>query len=227
MIAVSAERRVARAFGYPFRPGAARTWIPAMFCMLLLPLGLVPLLGYTARAIRVSAADPESAPPSMRLDRRLLSDGVRLLLAMLLLALPFLLAAPAVYAAIERSGVFAAGADAFFNAAYTGTATAFMLLLAWALAFFFLGPPNIAAFAITGRLRDLLDPIAAGRRVRQALIDWNLVTVVVATSWTIAILGAALLCVGVIPAAVYAMLVTAHATSTLAPRDDQTSGQAS
>jgi hypothetical protein len=198
-----------------------RTWIPAMLCMLVLPLGLVPLLGYTARAIRVSASDPDLGPPSMRLDRRLLSDGLRLLLAMLLLALPFLLAARAVYSIVKGSGVFVGSGDPFVDAVYSGTATAFLLLLPWALAFLVLGPPNIAAFAITGRLRDLLDPVAAGRRVRLALADWNLVTVVVVTGWTIAILGAAGFCVGVIPAAVYAMLVTAHATSVLAPRASQ------
>lgn len=210
--------QAARAFGYPFRSGALRAWAPAMVLVVVLPLGLVPLLGYCVRAIRTSAADPQAPPPSLRPDRRLFTDGLLLLLALAVLALPFVAAAPGTYATIRGSRLLPATGDAFFDALYAGTATAFVILLPWALALLAIGPANTAAFAVTGRPRDLFDPIAAGRRVRAAFAAWNLVTAVVVTTWLIVLAGAAILCVGFIPAAVYAMLVSAHATAVLCPR---------
>lgn len=208
--------QAARAFAYPFRRGALRAWIPALLLVLVLPLGLVPLLGYTVCAIRASAADPAAAPPRFRLDRRLLRDGLLVLGALLLLALPFAVAAPAVYSGIRSAHVFPDTGEAFFDAAYAGVATGMLVLLPWAFALLLVAPANLAWFAVSGRPRDLLDPVAAGRRVRGAFMAWNLVTVVMVSAWAIAGVGT-LLCVGAIPGAVYAMLVTAHATAILAP----------
>lgn len=222
-----------RAFGYPFRAGALRCWIPAMLLVLVLPLVLVPLLGYTLAAIRLSAREPAAGPPALRLDRRLLRDGLLLLLALLALSAPFVLAAPATYSAVRASHLVyhlvyhpvLATHDAFFNAAYAGLVTAGLLLLPFSLVLLLLLPTNCAAFAVTGRARDLFDPVAAGRRVAASFLAWNLVTVVIATGWAIALAGAGLLCAGFIPAAVYAMLVTAHAVAILAPADSDQEGR--
>lgn len=214
----------ARAFGYPFRAGALRSWMPAMLLVLVLPLGLVPLLGYTVAAIRLSAREPAAGPPALRLDRRLLSDGLLLLLALLALSAPFALAAPATYSTVLTSHLVPATHDAFFDAAYAGLATAGLLLLPFALLLLLLLPTNCAAFAVSGRPRDLFDPVAAGRRVAASFMAWNLTTVVIVTGWAIALGGACLLCAGFIPAAVYAMLVTAHAIAILAPADPAREG---
>jgi len=69
--------RVAASFGFPFRRGAGRAWLIGIPLLILLPLGLVPLLGYAVAVVRSAAADPEAGPPPWRPLPRLLAEGLR------------------------------------------------------------------------------------------------------------------------------------------------------
>jgi len=54
--------RVAGSFSFPFRRGAGRAWLIGIPLLLLLPLGVVPLLGYAVAVVRSAAADPDAGP---------------------------------------------------------------------------------------------------------------------------------------------------------------------
>ena len=71
--------RIAAAFLYPFRKGRGRAWLVGLPLLVLLPLGVIPLLGYTVAVVRASSADPAAGPPGWsplpRLLRELLATG--------------------------------------------------------------------------------------------------------------------------------------------------------
>jgi len=52
--------------------------------------------------------------------------------------------------------------------------------------------------------------------VRRLFPAWNLVVVAIVTAWAVGLCGLGLALVGVVPGILYAMLVSAHATATLA-----------
>jgi hypothetical protein len=77
-------------------------------------------------------------------------------------------------------------------------------------------PPATARFAQSGVAADLVDLPAAVRTVRRLFPAWNLVVVAIVTAWAVGLCGLGLALVGVVPGILYAMLVSAHATATLA-----------
>jgi hypothetical protein len=88
--------------------------------------------------------------------------------------------------------------------------------LPWGILLLVLMPPATASFARSGSLRDLLDLRSAVRTVRRRFPAWNLVVVAIVTAWAIGLSGLGLALVGVIPGVLYALLVSAHATASLA-----------
>src|SRR3977135_1496289 len=58
--------RVADSFAYPFRRGAGRAWLIGIPLVVLLPLGVVPLLGYAVAVVRSAATDPKAGLPPWR-----------------------------------------------------------------------------------------------------------------------------------------------------------------
>ena len=77
-------------------------------------------------------------------------------------------------------------------------------------------PPATARFARSGQVADLVNVVAAVRTVRRRFATWNLVVVAIVTAWAIGLCGLGLALVGVVPGILYAILVSAHATASLA-----------
>jgi uncharacterized protein DUF4013 len=206
----------AHALAYPLRRGAGRAWLFGLPLLLLFPLTFVLVFGYALQATRASLADPASPPPQLRLDGRLLREGALTSALVAALTLPF--AALAWMGGGAMSNVLHATGDAFFNRAYGLLAAGLLIAIPWGLLLLLLLPPNVAAYCVSGRLRDLLDPVLAFRRVSERFLDWNLATVAMVTGWLLGFAAVGLLCVGFLPGAFYAILVSAHATASLAPR---------
>jgi hypothetical protein len=206
--------RVAGSFGFPFRPGARRAWLIGIPLVVLLPLGLVPLLGYTVAVVRSATADPEAGPPPWRPLPRLLAEGLLVALVIALLTVPFafLAAALTAPAGLALTGV----GDPFLRGALGMVIAAAVAALPWGILLLVLMPPATARLARTGSYRDLVDLPAALRIVRRRFPAWNLVVVAIVTAWAIGLSGLGLALVGVVPGVLYAMLVSAHATASLA-----------
>ncbi|TMD53661.1 MAG: DUF4013 domain-containing protein [Chloroflexi bacterium] len=206
--------RVAAAFGFPFRSGAARAWLVGLPLLVLLPIGLVPLLGYSVAVVRSAAADPDAPPPTWRPLGRLLLDGLRLALILGVLSAPFAILAWAL--AGPTSGALAGPVrDGFLRTTVGGVIAGAVAALPWGILLLVLMPPATARFASSGRARDLLDLPAAVRLLRRGFPTWNLVVVAIVTAWAIGLAGVGLAFVGVIPGVFYALLVSSHATAAL------------
>ncbi|HEX6547851.1 MAG TPA: DUF4013 domain-containing protein [Candidatus Dormibacteraeota bacterium] len=192
-------------FTYPFRRRAP--WLAGSLLVLAWPLSFPILLGYALAATRAAAADPRAAPPPLAVTRRTLAEGTLLGLAIAIVSVPFVAMLLAIAVSAERLAL---------PEPYLLVGGACLASLGWAMLALLLLPPNAAVFARTGRARDLLDPVAAGRRVRSRFVVWNVATVVMVTAWLIALASACLCCIGFLPGAFYAMLVSAHAAGSLA-----------
>ena len=208
--------RVAAAFTYPFRAGAGR-WLVGSLLVLFWPLAFIPLLGYATAAVRASAADPAAAPPAWRLSGRLLRDGAWTALAVALFSAPF--AAGWWPLASLLTGRVAATGEPFLDRAYGVLAAGLALALPWGVVLLVQMPPASARFAVGGRAHDLFDVRASLRAVRDSYAVWNLAVAAIVSGWVGGVLVGSLCCVGVLPAAFYAILVSAHASSALAPTD--------
>jgi len=206
----------AHALGYPFRRGAGRAWLAGLPLLLLFPLTFVLVFGYALQATRAALADPEAPPPGLRPDGRLLLDGAATSALVLVLTVPF--AALAWTASAAVSNVLHPTHDAFFDRAYALLASGVLIAIPWGLVLLLLVPANVAAYAVSGRLGDLVDPVLAFRRVSERLLDWNLASVAMVTGWALGFAATGLLCLGFLPGAFYAILVSAYATASLAPR---------
>jgi hypothetical protein len=206
----------AHALSYPLRRGAGGAWLIGLPLLLLFPLTFVLVFGYALQATRASLADSESPPPRPHLDGRLLRDGALTFALVAALTLPFV--ALVWFGGDAMSNVLHPTGDAFFNRAYGLLAATLLIAIPWGLLLLLLLPPNVAAFCASGRLRDLIDPVLAFRRVSERFLDWNLATVAMVTGWLLGFAALGLLCVGFLPGAFYAILVSAHATASLAPR---------
>jgi len=209
--------RLVRAFGYPFQGGFRWSWVAGPLCVLLLPLGAVPLLGYSVEAVRASAADPAAPPPPWRLAPRQLADGALVALAVALLTAPF--------AALwwpAASGVLALQLwpqrDPFLDRLYALTLAGSPLALPWGLLLLAVMPPATARLA-QGGVRDFLDLAAGFRLLRRRFQTWNLVAAGIVTGWALGLAGSALCGAGVLPGVFYAILVSAHATAALVAED--------
>ena len=207
--------RVAGSFGFPFRKGAGRAWLVGLVLLLLFPLGIWPLLGYSVRVVRTAAAEPEAGPPAWRPWGRLVRDGVVLGLVLALLALPL------VFAGWLLAGLFGAWIARMMPTLALPEAAGWVAALGvaglpWGILLLVLMPPAVARFAGSGSAGDLLDLPASLRTVRERFGAWNLAVVAIVTAWAIGFCGLGLALVGVIPGVLYAMLVSSHAAASLA-----------
>jgi len=207
--------RIAGAFGFPFRPGAARIWLIGIPLVVLLPFGLVPLLGYSVAVVRSAADDPEAGPPPWGPWSRLLRDGSAVALVLAVLTAPFA-AGAALLAPWIAAGLATQSTDAFVRSGLSLVFASAAAALPWGILLLVLMPPATARFARTGSLADLFDPRPALATIRRRFPTWNLAVVAIVTSWAIGLCGLGLALLGVVPGIFYAMLVSAHATATLA-----------
>lgn len=206
--------RVAAAFGFPFRPGAARAWLIGIPLLILLPLGLVPLLGYAVAVVRSAAADPDAGPPRWGPLPRLLGEGLAVTLVLAILTAPF--AAGAAILGPRLSWLLAGQSpDPFVRSGLGYVLAAVVAALPWGILVLVLMPPATARFARSGSFADLVDPRLAIGTVRRCFPAWNLTVVAIVTAWAVGLCGLGLALVGVVPGILYAMLVSAHATATL------------
>src|SRR2546430_8863364 len=108
--------------------------------------------------------------------------------------------------------------DAFFVRASALLAAGLVLAIPWGLLLLLWSPANVAAYCLTGSARDLFDPVRAVSRVREGFLEWNLASAAIVTGWALGFAATGLLCAGFLPGAFYAILVSAYATASLAPR---------
>ena len=177
-----------------------------LLCVLLLPILLIPLLGYAIEAVHAAATDPAQGPPRWRWSADLLLRGGWATFALVVSVLPFTaLYNPLVDALLKGgAGIGVAEVVAFFG-----------LALPWGLVLLVVAPHTVAEFATTGNPTDLFDVAGAVREVRGRFAAWNLAAAAIVTAWAIGLAGAGLLCVGVVPGVFYAILVSAHAAGSL------------
>jgi hypothetical protein len=170
-------------------------------------------------AVRSSQRRPQAGPPGWRLSRRLIADGLWTALLLAVLSAPFAAAywpfSLLLYRFAARSAL--SSHDAFFDRTYALAAAAVLLALPWGLAMLLVVPANLARFAASGKARHLFDPAAGLRLARRNFIGWNLALATIVTGWSVGLAAGGLLCVGVVPGAFYAILVSAHATARLGP----------
>ena len=209
---------VARSFGWPFRGRWQPAWAIGVLCLVLLPLGAIPLLGYAMAAVRESGRD---GPPPWRFSARLLLDGVALLSVVVLITAPFALVAIPLAGALRSPGLWhSSGALLSAEAAIT---SALVVALPWGVAMLVLMPHAVARFASSGAVTDLFDFPASIRGVRRDFATWNLAVAAIVTAWAMGVACVALLCVGLVPGVFYAILVSAHATASLNPESANSS----
>lgn len=206
--------RVAGSFGFPFRRGAGRAWLIGIPLLVLLPLGLVPLLGYAVAVVRSAAVDPEAGPPPWRPLPRLLADGMLIALLLAALTAPFVLLAGQL--THPASNLLAGVGDSIVRDGLALVIAGAAAALPWGILLLVLMPPLTARFARSGSFADLVDAAAAIGTVRRRFPAWNLAVVAIVTAWAIGLSGVGLALIGVIPGVLYAMLVSAHATASLA-----------
>jgi hypothetical protein len=205
----SSVHRIAASFTWPF--GAQiTTWLGGAVAVLLLPVAFVPLLGYAIAVTRAAARDPARRPPARELSTRLLEDGFWTTVAVVLTLAPFAAVFTALTHILDGIGLVAAF---------------FVLAMAWGLVALTILPHATAAFAATGRPRDLFDVAASLRGVRRDFATWNVVCAAMVTAWAIGLACAALVWVGILPGIFYAILVSAHATAALEEARPKTLGE--
>ena len=195
--------RVAESFSWPFRgPWPARFAIGAL-TVFLLPIAFIPLLGYAIAATR--SAEAHEAPPAWRFSVRLLVDGFWTAVVLVLLSAPFVLA------------VIPLGNLMPLSRAYANIAALFVVALPWGFLLLLLMPHGTSRFASSGRPVELFNFPKTISEVKRDFPTWNLAAAAMVTAWVIAVACVGLLCVGFLPGAVYAILVSAHASATLYP----------
>jgi Protein of unknown function (DUF4013) len=180
--------------------------------VFLLPLGFIPLLGYSVAAMRSAAMAPQD-PPAWRFTARLLSDGAAVALTIALLTAPFALLAIPLAGALSAPGLWHSTDPLLHVEGWTSAVL--ILALPWGIVLLLVMPHATARFASTGRLADLLNFSASLRMVRRDFATWNIAIAAIVTAWAIGLACASLLCVGAVPGIFYAILVSAHAAATL------------
>jgi len=124
--------------------------------------------------------------------------------------------AHAVVLVCDGGGLLAGVSDPFLRGGLALVIAGAVAALPWGILLLVLMPSATARLATSSRYRDLLDAPAAIRTVRQRFPAWNLAVVAIVTAWAIGLSGLGLALVGVVPGVLYAMLVSAHATASLA-----------
>ena len=143
--------------------------------------------------------------------------------ALALLTAPFALLALVLFGALRQPGLWQSAGTLLD----VESAAAAMLIVAlpWGLLLLILMPHATDRFAMTQRARDLFDFGASVRSVRRDFAAWNLVVAAIVTAWAVGLASSALFCVGLAPGIFYAILVSAHATSSLHPEGSDSSAR--
>jgi hypothetical protein len=214
--APTAERHVIASFLYPFRgERRLRRWLAGIGLVALLPLTFAAVFGYAVACVRSAACDMAGPPPAWRIGPGLLRDGAWSALQAAALTAPFALVAWLLDTLVAR--VWHPTADAFLDSALAWIVAATVAALPWGVVMLVVVPPTLASFAVTGRASDLARLRLVVACVRGRYADWNLVLVGITTAWALAAIGFAVVGLGIVPGAFYAILVSAHACSALAP----------
>ena len=212
----AADSHVIASFLYPFRgERRLRRWLAGIGLVALLPLTFAAVFGYAVACVRTAACDTDEPPPAWRIRSSLLRDGAWSALQAVVLTAPFALAAWLLDMLVAR--VWHPTGGAFLDAALAWIAAVTVAALPWGLLMLVVVPPTLASFAVTGRASDLARPRLVVACVRDRYADWNLVLVGITTAWALAAAALAVVGVGIVPGAFYAILVSAHACSALAP----------
>jgi hypothetical protein len=215
------DRHVIASFLYPLRrDGWLPRWVGGLLLVAVLPLSFPVVFGYAVACIRSAACDPAAPPPGWRLSGRLLGDGVLSAAQTAALTVPFALIAWLLAGAL--AAVWHPFGDPLLDPALSWIGVLTLVALPWGVVMLVVLPPTLARFAVTGRAGDLASPRLVVACVRDRYADWNFVLVAITTAWALAVVGLAVLGVGVVAGAFYAILVSAHACSALAP--DRTTG---
>lgn len=185
-----------------------------MVMVLFLPLLFIPLLGYAIAATRAAEESDAAAPPPWRITPRLLSDGFWTALAIAITVLPFAILLNPLAAGLSIANVWSSS-DSALTSLRAHMLALMILALPWGILTLLVMPHATARFAASGRPTDLFNYAASVRSVSHDLVTWNVVATAIVTAWLVALASAGLLCVGVLPGAFYAILVSAHATATL------------
>ncbi len=209
-------RVVAESFTWPFKGSWGSRFVVGSALVLLLPIAFIPLLGYAIAATRAAEQDPASRPPPWHLSMRLITDGFWTAIVLLLVSAPFLLALNPLADAIAGAHLWQVS-DRSLSQVYARIASALVLALPWGLLLLLVMPHGTSRFAASGRVWELFDLPATRRDVRRDFPAWNVVAAAMVTAWILAAACVGLLCVGLLPGAFYAILVSAHACATLHP----------
>jgi len=210
------ERHVVGSFLYPFRgSGRVARWLVGMGLVALLPLTFPAVFGYAVACARTAARDPAAPPPRWRIRPALLGDGVLAGAQAAAVTAPFALLAWLLGAQLTR--IWHPTGDALLDSGLAWIVVVTAVALPWGVLMLVVVPPTLASFAVTGRPADLARLPLVLVCVRDRYAVWNLVLVGITTSWGLAAVGLAVAGVGVVPGAFYAILVSAHACSALAP----------
>ena len=205
---------VADSFAWPFRGAWRSSWIVGVPVVLFVPLLFIPLLGYAIQATRASEEDPTQGPPAWRVAGRLITDGTWTALAVLLVALPFIVAFNPLANSLYGAHVWRT-ADPGQSLFYARVLAFLVLAMPLGIVLLLLMPQATARFAASGRARDLFDFAAALLGVRRDFATWNLAAAGIVTGWAVGMACVGLLCAGIVPGIFYAILVSAHASAAL------------
>jgi hypothetical protein len=173
------------------------------------------VFGYAVACVRTAACDSAGPPPAWRIRSRLLQDGAWPALQAAVLTAPFALVAWLLDALVAR--VWHPTGGPFLDSALAWIVAVTVAALPWGVLMLVVVPPTLASFAVTGRASDLARLRLVVACVRDRYADWNLVLVGITTAWALAAIGFAAVGLGIVPGAFYAILVSAHACSALAP----------
>ena len=210
-------RRVADSFSWPFRGDWKSTWLPGLLAVLLLPIAVIPLLGYAIAATRAAETDPAKGPPRWALSTRLFSDGFWTSVAVIVLTGPFLLAINPLADRLYEAHLWNV-TDVPLSQLYAHVVAAFLLAFPWGLLLLLHMPHATARFARTGKPQDYIDFPSSISAVKNDFATWNLAAAAIVTGWAIGLACIGLLCAGLVPGIFYAILVSAHASAALHPQ---------
>src|SRR4029077_3813814 len=99
--------------------------------------------------------------------------------------------------------------------AYADLAALFVVAFPWGFLLLLLMPHGTSRFEASGHPAELFNFPKTVREVKRDFPTWNLAAAAMVTAWVIAVACVGLFCVGFLPGAVYAILVSAHASATL------------